>query len=80
MEACLTGAMHVDEKSGNIIHDDKICIGCFTCVMVCPFGAIITDFSGSKTPLKCDLCPSLETPACVANCPNEALVLEEVAE
>jgi CRISPR-associated protein Cas1 len=26
---------------------------------------------------KCDLCPDLDVPACVANCPNEALVLVE---
>jgi carbon-monoxide dehydrogenase iron sulfur subunit len=26
---------------------------------------------------KCDLCPGLEVPACVANCPNEALVFVE---
>jgi anaerobic carbon-monoxide dehydrogenase iron sulfur subunit len=26
---------------------------------------------------KCDLCPDLDTPACVANCPNEALIIVE---
>ena len=26
---------------------------------------------------KCDLCQGLDVPACVANCPNEALTLEE---
>ena len=25
--------------------------------------------------VKCDLCPGQETPVCVVNCPNEALVL-----
>ncbi len=80
VEACLTGAMHIDEKTGNVLHDEERCIGCFTCVMVCPFGAIITDTNNSKTPLKCDLCMNIATPACVANCPNEALVLEEITE
>ena len=80
VEACLTGAMHIDEVTGNVLHDEIKCIGCLTCVMVCPFGAIITDFNVSKTPLKCDLCSNLKTPACVANCPNEALVLEEVVD
>jgi len=34
--------------------------------------------------LKCDLCQEREIPACVENCPNEALILysdeEEMAE
>lgn len=76
VNACLTGAMHIDEMSRQVIHDQEKCISCWTCVMVCPFGAIVVE-PGIKTPLKCDLCPNLEVPACVANCPNEALVLEE---
>jgi carbon-monoxide dehydrogenase iron sulfur subunit len=47
--------------------------------MVCPFGAL-TVSDEQKTPLKCDFCPELDMPACVANCPNEALTLEEVAD
>ena len=34
----------------------------------------------TKIIAKCDLCPNLEVPACVANCPNEALVCEEVEQ
>ena len=45
--------------------------------MVCPYGAIKPDAEG-KVVAKCDLCPNLEVPACVANCPNEALIYEEV--
>ena len=36
--------------------------------------------SSGKVVAKCDFCPDLEVPACVANCPNEALVLEEAEE
>jgi len=72
--------MHIDEATGKVVHDQEKCIGCWTCVMVCPFSALIVEPNISKTPLKCDLCPSLETPACVANCPNEALTVEEVEE
>jgi carbon-monoxide dehydrogenase iron sulfur subunit len=74
--ACLTGAMHLDQEKGRVIHDSEKCIGCWTCVMVCPFGALTINES---TPLKCDLCPELETPACVANCPNETLTVQEVS-
>ena len=45
------------------------------CVMVCPAGAIARG-EGSKVASKCDLCLGEETPACVANCPNEAIVVE----
>jgi len=67
--------MHLDQETGRVIHDAEKCIGCWTCVMVCPFGALTIN---EDTPLKCDLCPKLEVPACVTNCPNEALTMEEV--
>jgi carbon-monoxide dehydrogenase iron sulfur subunit len=75
--ACLTGAMHLDQEAGRVVHDAEKCIGCWTCVMVCPFGALNVGEKQS-TPVKCDLCPELEVPACVANCPNEALTMQEV--
>lgn len=77
--ACLSGAMRLDEKTGMVTHDAEKCIGCWTCVMVCPYGAIIVATSARKVVAKCDLCPDLDIPACVANCPNEALMYKEVA-
>jgi len=76
--ACLTGAMHRDEATGAVVHDAERCIGCWTCMLFCPNGAISKDGAAGKVVAKCDLCGGLETPACVANCPNEALVLKEV--
>jgi carbon-monoxide dehydrogenase iron sulfur subunit len=70
--------MYIDEATGKVVHNQEKCIGCWTCVMVCPFGAVIVEPNVSRIPFKCDFCINLETPACVANCPNEALVLEEV--
>lgn len=75
VDACLTGAMHKD-KSGIVLVDENKCIGCNTCIMVCPFG-VIRRGADKKVVSKCDLCIGEETPACVANCPNEALVYEE---
>jgi anaerobic carbon-monoxide dehydrogenase iron sulfur subunit len=45
--------------------------------MCCPTGAIRRDQRQRKIASKCDLCQGVDTPACVANCPNEALVFEE---
>jgi anaerobic carbon-monoxide dehydrogenase iron sulfur subunit len=74
--ACLTGALTRNPDSGEIIHDATRCIGCWTCLLVCPFGAIVQDKRQGKM-AKCDLCPDKETPVCVSNCPNEALVYIE---
>lgn len=76
--ACLSGAMRFDEETGLVMHDANKCVGCWTCIMVCPYGAIIMGTSGRKVVAKCDLCPDLDIPACVANCPNEALMYKEV--
>jgi carbon-monoxide dehydrogenase iron sulfur subunit len=75
VEACVTGAM-TKAEDGKVLYNEQKCVGCWTCVMVCPFGALRRDVEAKKV-IKCDLCPQLEIPACVANCPNRALVYEE---
>jgi anaerobic carbon-monoxide dehydrogenase iron sulfur subunit len=75
--SCLTGALD-RQPNGAITHDVDRCIGCWTCVLNCPNGAIRRDERGGrKVASRCDLCPDLETPACVANCPNGALECRE---
>jgi len=75
--ACLTGALHRDAESGIVTVDEERCIGCWTCILVCPFGAIRQDTQRGRI-AKCDFCPEHAVPVCVANCPNEALVYVEV--
>jgi len=75
--ACLTGALSRDSDSGIVTVDEEKCIGCWTCLLVCPFGVIRQDTKQSKT-VNCDLCQGEDIPVCVANCPNEALVYAEV--
>jgi carbon-monoxide dehydrogenase iron sulfur subunit len=77
LEACITGAMHRDEETDAVLCDEDRCVGCWMCVMVCPYGAIQRSVVGKKAASKCDLCIGEETPVCVANCPNEALVYVE---
>lgn len=74
--ACLTGALYKDPDSEIVIVDEERCIGCWMCILVCPFGAIRQDTEQGKT-VKCDLCQGEDMPVCVINCPNEALVYAE---
>lgn len=71
--ACITGAIYQNEQTGEIIHDEKKCIGCWTCVLCCTKGAIWPDLRGPRVAARCDLCPDREVPACVEMCPNDAL-------
>jgi carbon-monoxide dehydrogenase iron sulfur subunit len=77
IKACLTGAMHREKKTGIVSCNQDKCIGCWMCIMVCPFGVILRDIKEKKVATKCDLCPDEDIPVCVAKCPNEALVYEE---
>ena len=77
--SCLTGALTKDAATGIVAVDTEKCVGCWTCVIACPYGAVSPDM-GRKKASKCDLCIHLEAPACVANCPNEALLWGEINE
>lgn len=72
--SCLTGAMSRDAATGMVSVDAEKCMGCWTCILACPNGALTRDM-GNRVVAKCDLCPEREVPVCVANCPNEALVV-----
>jgi carbon-monoxide dehydrogenase iron sulfur subunit len=82
LEACMTGALYRDEKTGAILWKEDKCVGCNMCIMVCEYGAIKRNPKEHKIASKCDLCVSAgeEVPVCVKKCPNEALTYEEVEE
>ncbi len=77
--ACLTGALSKNPQTGVVTVDENKCIGCWTCALVCPFGAVVPDKKQHRM-VKCDLCTDEEVPVGVANCPNEALVYAEVKQ
>jgi carbon-monoxide dehydrogenase iron sulfur subunit len=77
--ACLTGALQRDPESGIVTVDEERCIGCWTCILACPFGVIRQDIERGRI-AKCDFCPEHAVPVCVANCPNEALVYVEAPD
>ena len=80
VKVCPTGATYRTETYTAV--DQRLCIGCRLCVMVCPFGAIrmgMININGRDkvTAIKCDLCVDrLEGPACVDACPTKALSLK----
>lgn len=78
LEACTSGAMHRDEQTGAIVCDEDRCVGCWMCVMVCPAGAVQQGHSERKIASKCDLCYDSDMPACVKNCPNNALTYDDL--
>ena len=75
VKCCISGAL---TKTDGVIKIDKNkCVGCFTCVLVCPYGAVSPAEGHAAT--KCELCLSnaCGSPACVQGCPNRAIIYEE---
>lgn len=80
MEACMNNCITKDLDSGDVKHDPSRCVGCWMCIMVCPFGAISTgggDKPGHKVAVRCDLCEGEDAPHCVTVCPTGALACVE---
>lgn len=75
VKSCITGALSI--KDGVVRIDRNKCVGCFTCVLVCPYGAVLPSEEGAVQ--KCELCVENAggAPACVKGCPNRAIVFEE---
>lgn len=82
VEGCISGAMQKDPVTGVVTSDPEKCVGCRTCVSMCPYGCVtVTTVSGRDIALKCDLCGDGAgepgEPKCVAACPNRALIYVE---
>ena len=96
MIGCPTGAIHRESIEGQVVINDRTCVGCATCANSCPYDNIqmveIRDGGGrfildeaTQTPIlkatKCDLCvDQLGGPACVRACPHDALFRADMQE
>ncbi len=78
VKSCIAGA--ISNRDGVVRIDRNKCVGCLTCVLVCPYGALAPGEDGVMQ--KCELCldNSCGAPACVTGCPNRAIVYEERSE
>lgn len=73
VKGCISGAL--SKIDGVIVIDKDRCVGCFTCVLMCPYGCIMTTEEGPVQ--KCELClSSTREPACAKGCPNHAITVE----
>jgi len=70
MNVCPVKAISRDEDYGFVKVDYDVCIGCRSCVMICPFGAMNYNPMEKKV-FKCDLCGG--KPQCVRFCDMKAV-------
>ncbi len=77
--ACFVKALKKD-KSGAVVYDESLCVGCRYCMVACPFNIPAYTYNDAFTPkvTKCTMClPRIEEgklPGCVDICPKEALI------
>ncbi len=71
---CKSGALRRDPVSGAVVLEESRCVGCFMCLMVCPYG--VRPDPATDRVVRCDVCADLSQPACVAACPTGALGVE----
>jgi len=71
---CPTKSLYRPEPNRPVVFRRDICIGCSSCVLVCPFGVLMRADGGIMA--KCDLCwdrvAEGKKPSCVEACPNKA--------
>ncbi|EDM24281.1 4Fe-4S dicluster domain-containing protein [Caminibacter mediatlanticus] len=84
VEACPIDIIKYEGDYVKIYEED--CIGCRSCAIVCPFGAVVMaespyDNVSGLIAMKCDLCGGVEnTQACVEICPTHAIELIDYVE
>ncbi len=71
VSSCMTGCI-TQEENGLVITDTNRCVGCWMCVMNCPFGAIERSVE-SHVAVKCNGCVDYDVAPCVAVCERGVL-------
>ncbi len=79
VEACMSGALQ-KQADGLVICDSEKCVGCYMCVMSCPYGNARPSLGSERSMLKCDGCADNDCMACAAVCPTGCISLSESDE
>jgi carbon-monoxide dehydrogenase iron sulfur subunit len=69
-QVCPVKAIKRDEKTGAVVINYDVCVGCRLCALYCPFAGAQIDAKKGRV-LKCDLCDG--EPVCVKFCDPQAL-------
>jgi Fe-S-cluster-containing hydrogenase component 2 len=92
MDACIMGNIERDGETGLVRNDPVHCIGCGSCIALCPYGSIVKirreyltvegEEEGASrrsawVAYKCTGCPEEPVPPCVRICPTGALAAAE---
>ena len=77
MEGCPVKAISREPLLNRVMVNQDLCIGCKTCVTVCPFGAMTFNIMTQQV-MKCDFCDG--DPECVKICEPKALRYADVTE
>jgi Fe-S-cluster-containing dehydrogenase component len=80
---CLTSCFvnaYTKTPEGAVIYDPKVCVGCRTCMIACPFYIPAYSYSSAINPVikKCIMCYDTRLkfgrpPACVESCPQQVM-------
>ncbi|MFH1998660.1 MAG: DmsC/YnfH family molybdoenzyme membrane anchor subunit [Planctomycetota bacterium] len=77
---CPSKACFRDEATGRVVIDPDRCMGCRYCEWACAYGAPVFD-EAAGVMTKCTLCAHLQEegsdPACAAQCPTNALQVDD---
>ncbi len=79
LSSCFVNA-YKKEEMGAVTYNGKVCVGCRTCMIACPFYIPAYSYSSAFNPLivKCTMCfdnrlVNGKPPACVATCPRDVM-------
>lgn len=76
VNACVANALYIDADTGVVGINREKCVGCWSCVMECPFNALRISSSAAK----CDGCIDWDKPLCASFCPEGAIRAERSPE
>jgi carbon-monoxide dehydrogenase iron sulfur subunit len=77
LDACPANAIRREPILDRVLVDQTKCIGCKTCVTICPFGGMSFN-KVTQQVMKCDFCDG--DPACVKVCEPKAIIYGDITE